>query len=146
MGTSAYRYRNAKFFVPVRRGGPRVLASRLRAPPTGDDRPSCASTAVNTSRSQKISNATRVMVPIQMQSYYSLFPQWRQSARSFRTLTIGLTGRHGAQHLRATCLPSPLAAEGTLGKFVGMTHAYAWPVQTDSALASLYTGALPREP
>src|SRR5258708_37681257 len=81
------------------------------------------------------------MVPIQMQSYYSLFLQCRQSTRSFRTLTIGLTGRHGAQHLRAACLPSPLAAEGTLGKIGGMTEAYAVPVPTDSALAPLYVGA-----
>src|SRR3981081_1505458 len=50
-------------------------------------------------------------------------------------------GRHGAQHLRATCLPSPLAAEGTLGKIGGMTKAYAVPVPTDSALAPLYVGA-----
>src|SRR5258705_11744021 len=102
---------------------------------------SCASTAVNTSRSQKISNATRVMVPIQMQSYYSLFPQWRLSTRSFRTLTIGLSGRHGAQHLRATCLPSPLAADDTLGKAAGMLKARAGPVPSDSVLAPLYVGA-----
>src|SRR5258708_39265841 len=97
--------------------------------------------AVNTSRSQKISNISRVMVPIQMQSYYSLFPQWRLSTRSFRTLTIGLTGRHGAQHLRATCLPSPLATEGTLGKAGGMIKARAVPVPSDSVLAPLYVGA-----
>src|SRR5438046_1990186 len=41
------------------------------------------------------------------------------TSRCFR-LGIGLAGRHGAQHLRATCLPSPLAAEGTLGKVSGM--------------------------
>src|SRR5437016_4336995 len=43
---------------------------RLEAPVAGGDQ--ALSTAVNTSRSQKISNATRVMVPIQMQSYSSL--------------------------------------------------------------------------
>src|SRR5258708_2394743 len=56
-------------------------------------------------------------------------------------LTIGLTGRQDAQRLRATCLPSPIAAEGTLGKIGGMTKAYAVPVPTDSALAPLYVGA-----
>src|SRR5882762_1052672 len=81
------------------------------------------------------------MVPIQMQSYYSLFPQWRLSTRSFRTLTIGLTGRHGAQHLRATCLPSPLVADDTIGKAGGMIRARAVPVPSDSALAPLDVGA-----
>src|SRR6267154_4826217 len=81
------------------------------------------------------------MVPIQMQSHYSLFPQWRLSTRSFRTLTIGLTGRHGAQHLRATCLPSPLVADETLGKAGGMIKARAVPVPSDSVLAPLYLGA-----
>src|SRR5258708_34813297 len=81
------------------------------------------------------------MVPIQMQSYYSLFPQWRQSTRSFRTLTIGHTGRHGAQHLRAAGLPSPHAAEGTLGKIGGMIKAHAVPGPSDSVLAPLYVGA-----
>src|SRR6202048_2173615 len=69
------------------------------------------------------------------------FPQWRLSTRSFRTLTIGLSGRHGAPHLRATCLPSPLAAEGTLGKIGGMIKAHAVPVPSDSVLAPLYVGA-----
>src|SRR5260221_14346561 len=136
---TAFRYRKGKAAVPVR-GRPGALASRLRAPPTGDDRPSCASTAVNTSRSQKISNTSKVMVPIQMQSYYSLFPQWRLSTRSFRALTIGLTGRHGAQHLRATCLPSPLVADDTLGKAGDMIKARAVPVPSDSVLAPLYVG------
>src|SRR5882724_5130561 len=81
------------------------------------------------------------MVPIQMQSYYSLFPQWRLSTRSFRTLTIGLSGRHGAQHLRATCLPSPLAADDTLGKDGGMIKARAVPDASKSVLAPVYVCA-----
>src|SRR3954467_3783012 len=47
----------------------------------------------------------------------------------------------GAQHLRATCLPSPLTAEGTLGKVGGMIKAHAVPVPSDSVLAPLYVGA-----
>src|SRR5882757_11502963 len=66
--------------------------------------------------------------------------QRRQSTRSFRTLTMGLTGRHGAQHLRATCLPSPLAADDTLGKAGGMIKARAVPVPSDSVLVPLYVG------
>ena len=53
----------------------------------------------------------------------------------------GLTGRHHAQHLRAACWPSPLAAEGTLGKIAGMIRAHAVPVPSDSVLAPLYVGA-----
>src|SRR5438445_3217242 len=54
---------------------------------------------------------------------------------------MGLTGRRGAQHLRATCLPSPLAADDTLGKAGGMIKAHAVPVPSDSVLAPLYVGA-----
>src|SRR5256885_10202105 len=53
---------------------------------------------------------------------------------------MGLTGRHGAQHLRATCLPSPLAADDALGKAGGMIKARAVPVPSDSVLAPLYGG------
>src|ERR1700720_3379564 len=42
---------------------------------------------------------------------------------------------------RATCLPSPLAADDTLGKAGGMIKAHAVPVPSDSVLAPLYLGA-----
>src|SRR5258707_4069138 len=42
---------------------------------------------------------------------------------------------------RATCLPSPLAADDTLGKAGGMIKAHAVPVPSDSVLAPLYVGA-----
>src|SRR5258705_10629313 len=42
---------------------------------------------------------------------------------------------------RATCLPSPLAADDTLGKAGGIIKAYAVPVPSDSVLAPLYVGA-----
>ena len=57
-------------------------------------------------------------------------------------LGIGLTGRHDAPHLRATCLPSPLAAEGTLERLVVLIKARAVPVPSD-VLAPLYVGADP---
>ena len=38
-------------------------------------------------------------------------------------------------------MPSPLAAEGTLGKVYGMIKAHAVPVPSDSVLAPLYVGA-----
>src|SRR5260370_34984333 len=42
---------------------------------------------------------------------------------------------------RATCLPSPLAADDTLGKAGGIIKAHAVPVPSDSVLAPLYVGA-----
>src|SRR5258708_35552598 len=42
---------------------------------------------------------------------------------------------------RATCLPSPLAADDTLGKAGRIVKAYAVPVPSDSVLAPLYVGA-----
>src|SRR5258707_10039083 len=41
---------------------------------------------------------------------------------------------------RATCLPSPLAADDTLGKAGGVIKARAVPVPSDSVLAPLYVG------
>ena len=42
---------------------------------------------------------------------------------------------------RATCLPSPLAADDTSGKAGGIIKAYAVPVPSGSVLAPLYVGA-----
>jgi len=42
---------------------------------------------------------------------------------------------------RATCLPSPLAADDTLGKADGIIKAHAVPVPSGSVLAPLYVGA-----
>src|SRR3954452_11128149 len=52
----------------------------------------------------------------------------------------GTPTREDAVH-RATCLPSPLAADDTLGKAGGMFKAHAVPVPPDSVLAPLYVGA-----
>lgn len=42
---------------------------------------------------------------------------------------------------RATCLPSPLAADDALGKAGGIANAHAVPVPSESVLAPLYVGA-----
>ena len=63
-----------------------------------------------------------------------------RTSRCF-SLGIGLTGRHGAQHLRQLVCLRPLRLKAPSEKVGGMIKARAVPVPSNSVLAPLYVGA-----